>query len=494
MDELTSKIKKLCSMETPRNKPNVKSFKKLVTGLVDQGMDKEQLNKIFRCHVGKLDHETTKWLVEEKGACVHPDSSLLAERLNDYDSVLQAESWSFQAVPLMDAILDLNVSKVEFLLKQGAKVIINYTEIGGCGEESTLNLLCSTIHQRFLARRRNRNRDRDILLNVARLLVRYHPSSAGICETLNIMCRLDPMECALGLQLDHSDPYWKTSKADYDILKLLLDNGCSINGGSKWEQSDADFTPMHAALSQGDIELVEFIVNYEGFDPNQIFWTVHSNYVIHCFSEDVDFNLLEILLDKGANPMPGWRSLNARNDNTDVTVVTKFPDRHRLLNRLFKWLIRSDYNTESIISYFENASPEFFKRVTERDCMWVDSLDALQLSALATFGDNSRVDIMMWILDRKFDPNILNEEGQTPLIEMAANIGQVSDIPSEVLEEALSGIVFQMVILNKIRLAHKMPNPSLIMGQGTSPHDLQRRMRDLNLVDLSIKDVHGKSL
>eukprot|EP00890_Picochlorum_soloecismus_P003584 jgi/Picsp_1/4226/NSC_01735-R1_---NA--- len=146
----------------------------------------------------------------------------------------------------MDAILDLNVSKVEFMLKQGAKIIINYSEDGGCDEESTINLLCSTMHQRFLGR------ERGILLDIAKLLVRYHSSSV---------------------------PYWRTCKADYGILKMLLENGCYINGGSEWQEDNLDFTPMHVALSRGDREVVEFIANYDDFYPNPVFYTALSNYV-----------------------------------------------------------------------------------------------------------------------------------------------------------------------------------------------------------------------
>jgi ankyrin repeat protein len=497
MDNLIRTVKKVYDMETPRSEIHVRNFKKLVDNLVNQGMDQEQLNHLFRCHVGKLDLETTKWFVEEKGACVHPDSSLLGKRLNDYDSILEAESWSFQVVPLMDAILDLNVSKVDFLLSKGAKVIIYYSEDGGCYEESTLNLLCSTIHQIFKARRRKKNSDRDILLDIAKLLVRYHPSSAGICETRNIICGMEPMDCALGLQLDHSNPYWKACKVDYDILKLLLENGCSINGGSKWEEADLDFAPMHAALSQGDRELVEFIVNYEGFNPNQIFCTVSSNYVMHCFYENVDFSLLEILLERGADPMPAWRYLNSRNDKPNITVVTKFPNSHSLLKRLFRMLIRSDYDAESIMEYFENVSLEVFKRVSETGSVWIDTLDALQLLALLASDRSSCFDIMLWILDQRYDPNTLNDEGQTSLIEMISNMDVDSDAGPDMIslmKESLPLIVFKLVLLNEFRLAQKMPNPSLIMGRGTSPHDLQRRMKYLNLVDLSIKDAHGKSL
>ena len=488
-------------METPRNETQVRNFKKLVDDLVDQGMDQEQLNHLFRCHVGKLDLETTKWFVEEKGACVHPDCALLSKRLNDYDSIRGAESWSFQAVPLMDAILDLNASKVEFLLKKGSKVIIRYSEDGGSDEDSTLNLLCSTIHQRFLERRRKKARARSILYGIAKLLIQYHPSSAGTRENRHIECGLDPMECALGLQLDTSIPYWRTCKADYDILKMLLENGCDINGGSEWQEDDLDFAPMHAALSRGDRELVEFLVNYEGFNPNQPFCTEFSNYVMHCFQDDVDFSLLEILLKKGTYPMPAWRILGSSAAKPDVTVVTTFPNKHRLLNRLFKWIvIRSEYDAESIISYFDNVSPEIFKGVLEPrpGCIWVDwigFLDALQLSALvaAEEQNSGRVDIMMWILDQKFDPNTLNSKGQTPLIQLASLV-DVDPDARDVLEQILSALVFQFVILNKFRLAHMMPNPSLIMAQGNSPQDLQRRMKELNLVDLSIKDILGKSL
>jgi hypothetical protein len=244
--------------------------------------------------------------------------------------------------------------------------------------------------------------------------------------------------------------------------------------------------------------LVEFIADHDDFDPNPLFGTVLSNYVLHCFCEDVDFSLLEILLERGTNPMPGWRTLNSRDARPDITVVTKFPNKHRLLNRLFKWLIRSDYDAESIISYFDNVSPEIFKGVLEPGCIWVDwigFLDALQLSALVAFTEQNsgRMDIMMWILDQKFDPNTLNSKGQTPLIQLAALV-DVDPDARDVLEQTLLALVFQFVILNKIRLAHMMPNPSVIMAQGNSPQDLQRRMKELNLVDLSIKDIHGKSL
>lgn len=494
MVELSSKIDKVCAKRSFGGKSNVKSLKSTVKTLLDQGMEQKDLNRIFRCHIKTMDLETARWFLEDLGAKPDHDPTHLWHALRN--DPLGIQGCLRRDVPLMESIFNRDIGKVELLLKHGAKVVLYEKEDSWDG--LCFNLLSQTISLRFEAMQRNHRDKLKMYFKAIKLLIEYDPSCVSACEYgfegFDPDTGLKPIDVALGAQgRCQMTPSEVTPSADYGVFKLLLENGCYINGSDDdvWESRLA---PMHHALSLGDYALVQFIACQEGFDPNLYSYALDLNYLLYAFDIQADFSLILILLEQGMDPMPSWTI-----EYCYHSVVTENRNKnHLLLRKLFVWLLDSEYSSHAIMRYFDPLPASGFNTRVSNGSDLTSSNPFLVTSQLF-WKDPSRVEVLDWLFQKGVDPNAVNEKGQTDLIQAFLSTFDEENLSYDRKEEIICSVcqaVRGLVIWRKLYLAAHMPGPSTVLNDvivGTN-HKRNGIGPLRNMIDFEIKDMYGKSL
>lgn len=222
------------------------------------------------------------WMAEKTQPC-SPDHIKIGKILIEHGADVNSYDNMYKT-PVLYAIKEGNLEWTEFLLQNGAKLMLK-------DSEKNIKLL---VHNLFFIRDiRNRRRGKQTKAMLT-LLIQYGLDTK--------------MKDASGKNLLHQLIYYYTFSCDpyvVEISEVLINNGVSVNDCDKGGN-----IPLFYCISKGHLELALFLID-KGADVNKK--GKHQNTVLHFAAEHGDVDFINLFLLKGAD-------IHAKNDRGRTAI------------------------------------------------------------------------------------------------------------------------------------------------------------------------------
>jgi len=213
----------------------------------------------------------------------------------------------------------------------------------------------------------------------------------------------------------HSTPLLDAvMKGNLKQVKNLVEKGADINAGNY------TFTPLERAANDGNLEIVEYLLSKNAMDPQKAFARA---------LEKKHINVIKLLIKSGRVDI-NKSARYFRSFFDDKTIP--FEQRMKTVNELTEGKLNSPYLLMIVEPENYQTIMDFFKINLS------DKIDELGRSILHTAADFNNVNLVTFLLEKKININLLDNNNQTALFYCITSFGPSINWEKPIIEDEVS--------------------------------------------------------